>query len=248
MKQTNTRRGDTQIPVNKKGHYREMLSGIHNALTHTRWGSPIKTLGDDVNKYVGMPANSIPPHPAFGHPLPQGARGTVRGFTLIELLVVVLIIGILAAVAVPQYQKAVEKSRVAEALSVIGSLRQGIDLLILTNGFGDYPIIGSTGREIQLDIDMETGLNCTVENGHKCASKNFAYDARCLTEECWIRVWRCLKEDCSDWGGQHYHLEADKSADTNKWTYSCYFYQDKYESLCKSLQAFGYTAIDQRPE
>ena len=45
------------------------------------------------------------------------------GFTLIELLVVVLIVGILAAIAVPQYFRVVEKGRVTEAIAYIQSIK-----------------------------------------------------------------------------------------------------------------------------
>ena len=56
------------------------------------------------------------------------------GFTLIELLVVVLIIGILSAVALPQYTKAVEKSRAAEGLAMMKSLAVGVEEYVLANG------------------------------------------------------------------------------------------------------------------
>ena len=58
-----------------------------------------------------------------------------KGFTLIELLVVVLIIGILSSVALPQYTKAVHKARISEGVTVLRSIYDACDLLMLERGF-----------------------------------------------------------------------------------------------------------------
>ncbi len=150
-------------------------------------------------------------------------KNTRRGFTLIELLVVVLIIGILAAVAVPQYQKAVEKSRLTETLIQLNAMQKDIDLYLLEHGFPEeYTKLqgqGTIEETIPVSYKQCSSNGCDIE----LASSNLMLNA-------------CL--------GDSGPCGALTDTTTTKWGYLCAYKNNLGKSLCESLSEHEWVVVD----
>ena len=102
-------------------------------------------------------------------------KSVQKGFTLIELMIVVAIIGILAAIAIPQYQNYVTKAQVTRVIGELGSYKTMVDLCLSDSKECDFKVpnssllgaaaagtVESANKGIVITLARDTGASTIV--------------------------------------------------------------------------------------
>ena len=150
-----------------------------------------------------------------------------QGFTLIEMLVVVLIVGVLTAIALPQYQSAVERSRSAEALVNGRTLVESMDRA-LTERPNESPNTKSS-----LDVKISGG---SWQDDSVYKTKNFEYD---ISSGTYVKITRDLG------GGESYTLYFHNNSSNTEGLLACEYEGKTGSQICKMLRLQGFTILEE---
>ena len=99
------------------------------------------------------------------------------GFTLIEVLVVILMLGILSSVALPQYRRSVERTRVAEARTLLRAIYESRERVAWERHYNSYADAKSKGKAFGFDkLDITVKGTFSGTGNTVLSTDNFSYD------------------------------------------------------------------------
>jgi len=125
-----------------------------------------------------------------------------KGFTLIEVLIVVIILGILATIALPQFNKVVERARTSEAITNIGAIRTALAIYYIQ--YSTYWACDSldTAALISGSLDAEVTAGLWTYNIDSAGDDDYTVISTRVAPGPYTGN-TIMQEEDGDWSGSH---------------------------------------------